>query len=182
MSQFTVTWVGDQAKDWGEDRRGYTISVKDANGVETRKVKLDRARTAPAPAVGDVLEGSLGPHPRFNDASLFKEGAGAESKGEGASAPAASDPERQASIEAQTAAKAAGEALAGTANPTADHFAKLTKAGFQAIQDCKAYAARGAQQAAAPAPQEAPQEAPAQGNGAAPQPAGQTSTDDDIPF
>lgn len=144
---YEVTWVGDQSKDWGDDMRGYTISVKDESGTETRKVKLDRKRDAAGPKVGEKLEGTVGPHPRFNDASMFKEGAEAAPSGQtppvgGAPASAASDSGRERSIERQVALKEAGNvtvALVGTgaiksAEDASKSLTTLTAAGVKAIQ------------------------------------------------
>lgn len=104
---YTIDWVGDRFRDWGDDRRTWTISVKDQNGNEIRKVKWDRGQNDPAPQVGDTIEGSVDPHPRFDDAKIFNAGASAPSTSS-APAQAGTGGDRSRSIERQVAAKTAG--------------------------------------------------------------------------
>lgn len=164
--EFTVDWVGDKTNDYNGVRT-YTTSLKDPNGAEIKKVKLERPLDAAAPTKGEVIEGTVEQHPRFSDAKLFK-AAGTESPAQSSTPPSTgeSPDARQGSIERQVAAKSAAEIVtaeitAGKLEPAAvvERFGALTSAIVATIQ--------GGQ--------------PAQGNAQAPQ-TGQPASDDDIPF
>lgn len=72
---FEITWVGDRQRDWGEDMRGYKVALRDPNGAEHRKVDLSRKRDSEGPKVGDVLTGTLSPHPKgWEGVEIFREG------------------------------------------------------------------------------------------------------------
>lgn len=151
MADYTLTWIGDQTRTYktkgGEERQSTRIAVRDAGGERHTKLELTRPASQPMPSVGDSLQGSIMPHPKFDDLRRFVEGAGGEAApatngGGGTQTPA--ETSRTESIERQVALKVAGVVVAsyvgqGAIKPEefGDYIDKFTQAGVDALRGRK---------------------------------------------
>lgn len=115
MANFQVTWVGDKVREYttkgGQSYKSCRLAVRDENGNRITKLELSRPADRELPAVGDELQGGIKPHAKFDDLSVFTEGATGEASttvGGGGSLSAPADTSRDRSIERQVAAKTAG--------------------------------------------------------------------------
>lgn len=149
MATFQVTWVGDKVREYttkaGQSYRSRRIAVRDEGGNRITKLEISRPADQELPEQGDEISGGIKPHAKFDDLSVFVEGASGEglsvstNGGGGTQAPA--DTSRERSIESQVALKVAGVMLSsyvaiGAIKPEEidDYLAKFTKAGVNALR------------------------------------------------
>lgn len=63
MNTYTVLQVSDQVRQWqtkaGAPWKSYRVTLKNAAGAELGNVEISRAASAPAPAVGEQVEGEV---------------------------------------------------------------------------------------------------------------------------
>lgn len=148
MANFQVTWVGDKVREYttkgGQSYKSCRLAVRDENGNRITKLELSRPADRELPAVGDELQGGIKPHAKFDDLSVFTEGATGEASttvGGGGSLSSSADTSRDKSIERQVSLKVAGVIVAsyaaiGAIKPEQvdEYLAKFTEAGVGAIR------------------------------------------------
>ena len=148
MANFQVTWVGDKVREYttksGQSYKSCRLAVRDENGNHITKLELSRPADRALPAVGDEIAGGIKPHAKFDDLSVFVEGATGEastttSGGGSLSAPA--DTSRDEAIGKQVALKVAGIAVAsyigqGLIKPEqfGEYLDKFTQAGVDTLR------------------------------------------------
>ncbi len=148
MPNFQVTWVGDKVREYttksGQSYKSCRIAVRDEGGNRITKLELSRPADRELPAVGDEISGGIKPHAKFDDLSVFTEGATGEASttvGGGGSLSAPADTSRDKSIERQVSLKVAGVIVSsyvaiGAIKPeqVEEYLAKFTDAGVDAIR------------------------------------------------
>lgn len=113
MPSYTVVAVEEQTRDWGDDMREHRVTLKNADGREKGPIKINRKRTAPAPAVGNVLE-----IVDISDKGFGLVAKEAKKGGGGGGGWKPKPPEERRSIAMQHAQKCAVEILKTSGDPT----------------------------------------------------------------
>lgn len=110
----TIQWVGDEPRNY-KGTNSFAVAGKSEDGTEFKKTKVEIPESAPQPQKGDVIDGSLTPHPRLDGAFLLQSGGSAANTSNGA-APAVSTDERGDKIDRAVAFKGAVELVAAGVN------------------------------------------------------------------
>lgn len=150
MAAYSVTWVGDKVRSYttkaGQSYKSCRIAVRDENGNRITKLEISRPADREVPEVGDEIVGAIKPHAKFDDLSVFVEGATGEAPSSTSGGPPHSPAEtsRTESIERQVALKVAGVVVAsyvgqGAIKPDefGEYIEKFTQAGVDALRGRK---------------------------------------------